>query len=196
MNAFCEHLTKHWPKNVHLAPEIRELINWLEGKEQVFVYRHTKEPFLPSCPVPSIDDLFSHIAFQKFDDITYWFGREGIEADVLPFIRCGGDGSMIALWRQNQANDSYVFLGSEGEAFVLAEAAADLIVIITMGYESIEERSNLTLTPNEHWAQISEQTWPEPKDVKGWVSESFGVTYPPTGEAILPYSMADDPFET
>ncbi len=172
-------------------------IGWLEENGQAFAYTNTNEAFLAAIPVDSPERMTSHLAFEMPPDLVrFWLGKDGYETQIIPFLRCGGDGSYIALWRQDGQGDKFVFLGSEGEAFVMAEDPLDLIAIVTLGYASIETRDDLNKTPAQAWADwYDDRPWPEPTVLKAWVRDAFGLDHDPVGAAYLPYDADADPFE-
>lgn len=178
-----------------LPSALWKLIAWLENKGQCYHYISSQEPFLSSLVVENVDALSSHIHFVIPDDrIQHWFGRQGYEKQIVPFIRCGGDGSHIALWKKTGCVDRFVFLGSEGDAFVLTDDPNQFVALITMGYDSIEGRNELVASPKRTWREGNDGAWPEPVETKAWAIKSLGVIYPQTGEEILPYALTDDPF--
>jgi hypothetical protein len=103
---------------------------------------------------------------------------------------------MLALWRMAGRPEHYVFMGSEGEAFVIAEDERALITLITMGYDDIIGRGSLEPTPAELWGEYNERPWPEPIELKQFTAREFGIDYPQRGADLLPYSEGDDPFES
>ncbi len=171
-------------------------IRWLEAEGQVYTYRATNQRFLATMPVAGIDALFSHLAFELPPDLVrYWLGKEGFERQIIPLAKCGGDGSYIALWKHDDQPDQFVFLGSEGESFVITENPVDLIAILTMGYSSIEGRDVLAATPAEAWAETDEEPWLEPVTAKDWATQTFGNIYMSTGAEYLPHATVADPFD-
>ena len=170
------------------------LITWLEARGQVYHTTHGNRPFLAAMPVAERAALWSDIYFESPPDLVrFWFGKPGLERQVIPFIHCEGDGSMLALWR-HAGVDRFVFLGSEGDGFVVAETPEALIALITMGYAWIEGRFALEVPPAEVWAEVFDTPWPDPVEVKTWAGEALGVVYPEMGAKLLPYPPDADPF--
>lgn len=190
---FEEALRASLPESFVLPDEIWNLIQWLEDKKQCFQYRITKQLFLPTMPVQSIDHLWSHLAFViRPDLVRHWLGKDGLEAFLLPLVKCGSDGSHFAVWKDG--NDySFVFMGSEGEAFKVTNSVKDFIVLITMGYFSLEDRHTLKSTPSENYPEFFDGKWPDPVEIKQHIQSILGVTYPATGESLIARDE-DDPF--
>ncbi|WP_322888837.1 MULTISPECIES: hypothetical protein [unclassified Yoonia] len=181
------------PDGFALDGAIWDLIGWLAAQNQTFRYRRTDALFMPTMPVASMDDLWSHLAFVIEPDLVrHWFGTEGLERTILPLVRCGGDGSYLAVWK-NVGRDTYVFLGSEGETFTITDNVTDFIMLITMGYFSIEDRHTLTLTPQASFAETHAEAWPDPIEVKRHVATTLGVSYPATGDTLV-LRQSPDPF--
>ena len=191
--ALRERLNDH---NADLPEAVWSLVSWLERKGQCFQYTSSQEPFLSTSLVRTKDDLWSHVSFVLPPDmVRHWFGKQGYEQQVIPFIRCGADGSYIALWKGADAVDRFVFLGSEGEAFVVAESPKQFIALITMGYVSIEGRDVLAASPEQVCREMNDTIWPEPIELKTWAVNQLGIFYPKRGEELLPYDPMDDPFQ-
>lgn len=180
--------------DIDLPHALREPIAWLQER----VHRHTSpagQPFLSVAAPDAQGALWSHEFFDLPPDLMrFRFGAVGMEKQVIPFMHCGGDDSHIALWRHGGAPDRYVFLGSEGEAFAVAERPDDLIAFLTLGFPAIERRDDLVARPEHVWEEMHDGAWPGVTGVKAWVKVHFWVQHPMTAEAILPYISGDDPF--
>ncbi|WP_322894967.1 MULTISPECIES: hypothetical protein [unclassified Yoonia] len=190
---FEEELRKSLPEGFELPNEVWTLIQWLEDKKQVFQYRNTNSLFMPTMPVESIDHIWSHLAFVIEPELVRrWFGKSGLEDFLVPLVKCGADGSHFAVWR-NAEDATFVFLGSEGEAFKVTNSASEFIVLITMGYFSLENRHALASTPSNNYAEYFDGRWPDPVDVKQHVQSTLGVTYPASAGNLIS-GNGDDQF--
>ncbi len=179
-----------------LPADIWSLVSWLERKGQHFLFSSNREPFLSTSLVSTKEELWSHVSFVLPPDLVrYWLGKQGYERQIIPFVRCGADGSYIALWKGVDVVDRFVFLGSEGEAFVVSECPKQFIALITMGYASIEGREVLAVSPEQAWREINDTPWPEPIELKSWTANQLGIFYPKKGEEFLPHDPMDDPFQ-
>ena len=177
---------------VELSENLWAYMRWLVQNNHEHRYSSSDELFL-SYSVNG--EVVSDIQFTVPDDLVrYWLGAEGFEATIVPLVRCGGDGSYLALWKADDGEDRYVFLGSEGECFVVAESNEAFITLLTMGYISIEGRLELDVTPGEQWADWHDTPFPDFSELREWVSDRFGITHPNTGAELLPYGLSDDPF--
>ena len=100
-----------------------------------------------------------------------------------------------ALRRHDGALDRYVFLGSEGEAFTVTKSIHDLIAIPTMGYPTIEERGDLSASPEYVRDEIHEGEWPEPVEVKAWVFAHLCLDHPMAAVGLPPHLTGAAPFK-
>ena len=196
MGEFTQELLAGLGPDMVLGPEVIALMEWLEDEQgNLMRYTSTNEPFLPTTPMASIDALWSHLAFVIDPDMfKYWMGREDLGNTLVSILRCGGDGSHMALWRDPDGKMKYVFAGSEGDAFVVADTALGFVQLITLGYESIEARESLDDHPAEFWQEYNDSPWPDTKTAKAWIKAKFGVDPPHVGADLLPQYPNGDPF--
>lgn len=182
------------PNGFELPDQIWALIHWLEDNGQCFQFQKSDALFVPTMPAKSIDQLCSHLAFVIEPELVrHWFGKDGLEAVLVPLVKCGADGSHLAVWK-NGEDTSFVFLGSEGEAFKVTSTVQNFILLITMGYFSLEDRHSMTSTPADNYGAYCEGKWPDPIGVKHHIKSTLNVTYPATGESLFE-NDEDDPFE-
>ncbi|MCB5200187.1 hypothetical protein LGQ03_13130 [Loktanella sp. TSTF-M6] len=190
---FARDLRASLPAGITLPSEVWDFIGWLEREKQTRSYPRSDRLFLPTLPVDPSEQLWSHLAFViETDLIRHWFGKDLPDQTLHPLVRCGADGSHIAVWQRADAM-SFVFLGSEGDAFTIAKDATDFITLITMGYRSIEDRATLLLTPAEDFGATPDRPWPDPVQAKTWAQTHLNAVYPARAEALLPFA-SDDPF--
>ena len=186
------HLRQH---SLTLPEPLWRLIAWLEAQGQCFRYRHGGDLFVTLSGAQNRDAVWSHIAFHVPQDLVrHWLGAEGHESTLVPLVRSAGDGSYLAVWRPDEATSVFVFLGSEGEAFVVSETVESFIALLSMGYVQIEGRFDLSFSPEEQWQTLDAGPWPEPTRLKAWTAREFGILHPNSGEDLLPYPPGDDPF--
>ena len=190
---FEKALSQSLPESFYLPKELWQLIQWLEDRNQTFRFRKSKNIFLPTMPVQSIDHLWSSLYFTvNTYDANSWFGKEGFYEIIIPIVRCGGDGSFFAVWKDGQRY-LFVFMGSEGECFTVTDSIRDFLFLITMGYNDILGEKDLFLTPQENNAIYSSGDWREPLEVKSFVRSIFDFDYPINGASILK-KFDEDPF--
>ncbi|KQO19931.1 hypothetical protein ASF16_08405 [Acidovorax sp. Leaf78] len=136
-----------------------------------------------------------------------------ITADRLaPFCRTGGDGSVAALWRDEEGELRFVHLGSGSGSImvgVLANNAVDFLRLLAIGYQELCWPDHLPLTPME--AFIHENGEPDewdddaeppvvPLALQQWLQQEFDADIPLTAAeltGVLPSydkAGASDPF--
>lgn len=189
--SFLKALQKSLPDNFTLPIEISNFMKWLEAEKQVYQFKRTQELFLPTIPVKSMDQLWSHFAFVIEPNLVRnWFGKKGLEERLVPLVKCGADGSHLAIWK-NGKSSSYVFLGSEGEAFTVTKDVRSFLVFITMGYVSVEGNFSLSSPPKEH---INCHTnWTKLSYVQNHIKNTYEVSYPEIAADLIE-NFEDDPF--
>lgn len=184
-NEFEKALRSSLPAGFTLEDQLWKYIQWLESQRQTFKFRNTQDLFMPTTPVADFNALWSHLAFVVEPDLVkHWFGREGLEGVLVAIVKCGADGSYLAVWK-NGGRDRYVFLGSDGEAFQVTDDVSRFIVLLTMGYFSIEGRDTLSRSPQEDFSERNSHPWPKPVSAQSWVSENLDTSYPKTAAEFL-----------
>lgn len=84
---------------------------------------------MPTMPVESIDHIWSPLVFVIEPELVRnWFGKSGLEEFLVPLVKFGADGKHFAVWR-NAEDVTFVFSGSEGQAFDTTNSAPVFIVL-------------------------------------------------------------------
>lgn len=119
--------------------------------------------------------------------VSAWFGdvAGAPAARLWPFAQTGGDGSMAALWLDDERHTRIVHLGSGSGSLltcVLAGSALDFLRLLAIGYPEI--------CVNEEFADPP-RPWDDDGDTvnapyRDWVQRTFGVTVPATALEIVP----------
>jgi hypothetical protein len=129
-----------------------------------------------------ISGYFRMFADEGKDAITYWMGFDNANKHLGVFGSTP-DGSMYALW--NDGSDSsykVVHLGSEGDnLLVLSHNFVDFLRLLAIGYDEIGN-CDLTITPQENDGYDEDMENPR---FAAWVSTTFNVTIPRTGDEIV-----------
>lgn len=109
-----------------------------------------------------------------------WFeeGTHGYER-LLPIAEAAGDGSIAALWLDDEGRTRVVVLSSDGDGYVVAESALDFLILLAIGYSEL--LSFLIDGPPEE-----EESVEAVAGFRAWVEEAFDVEvpneWPPVGE--------------
>jgi len=133
------------------------------------------------------------------EDLHHWFGlKENDPAvqRVSVFANTGADGSMAALWLDDNDLQHIVHLGSGSGSVltcVLASNPIDFLRLNAIGYDELCWDEHYDKPPNEGWEDSG--VFVEPyRPFQDWVVNEFGVTIPKTASEIVKVtaSMDDD----
>jgi hypothetical protein len=148
-------MQQHFPIGIKAPQELAMLCDWL--KENGYPISGSFELM--------VDD---HQA------IRHWFRTNAFD-DRFGVFGAGADGSLYALWRQDDGRIPIVHLGSEGvNNFVLAEDMKDFVRLLAVGY-----------------GEIGFDDLTEPPEIEGvnpafqdWTRRTFGTAIPNFGIEI------------
>ena len=162
-------LRQSFPNSLSFPPELEQLCAWQEQHGY-----------------PISGDFQLQID-EEHDVIGNWFGTEEI-VDRFGVFGAGPDGSLYAIWWQEDGRCPIVHLGSEGQNnFVLAEDMTQFLCLLAIGYREIGF-DDLSATPQPHGVNPAFQQW---------VTTTFNVTIPRTGSEITdPARQAHEDFQS
>jgi hypothetical protein len=179
MTNMTDLLTPHLPAGITLPEPLDRAWAWMEAQGFGFTNEHGY--FLTPYP----GDRQLGVVFSPGESLTGWFepGEPGHD-DLVPLGEIAGDGSWCLLW--NDAGTArFVVLGSDGEAFLLADSAIDFLRLIAIGYDGIPYADLLT-EPSEDGESVAALA-----PFRAWVEAEFGVQVPEHWHTADP-----DPFNT
>lgn len=129
---------------------------------------------------------------------VFWFGAESIEIKnrLCVFAQSGGDGSVCALWLDDNQVTRIVHIGSGSGSTLLCELGikpVDFIRLIAIGYDEICWNEEFDNPPS---SSIDIKVAPNVK-FQNWVKNTFKVDIPETASEIVkhPASMDDEQSE-
>lgn len=180
-----------------LPSDLWWLIRTLEEWGQCFSWKSRAESYLSLDVVKSPDELRSFFCFilPETDYTKYMLGKEGYEKEIFPIIRCAGDGSHLGIWRRTKTDISFVFMGSDGECFVVTDDVIDFIFFITSGYHQVEGKSDILKPTKSGYEKIIDSDWEGHNRLKSLIAERFNRSYPSENECVIEFHQSDDPFE-
>lgn len=202
MGEFVDVTLSRVPEGFEFFDPLRQLFHWVE--DQGFVVVGEDGDLYGSL---SSDDsvgtsvlLRGYPAEETAAYVRSWFGLPADDSiRVWPFARTGADGSMTALWLDDDRQTRIVHLGSGSGSLltcVLADNAIDFLRLLAIGYREVCWSDEFAAPP---------QPWDEDSTTvnapfREWLVGTFGVTIPETALEIVrePAGMDDpetnDPF--
>jgi hypothetical protein len=193
------------PRGFDFSTPLRRLFEWVEDQGDV-VTGHDGDLCGGLCRderrVGTQVELRGFTAEQATSYALAWFGEDLPEdpaTRLWPFVQTGGDGSMGALWLDDDRQTRVVHLGSGSGSMltcVLADNGLDFLRLLAIGYYEICWNEDFTHPPQPWHEETSTVNAP----YRDWLHSTFGVTIPATAVEIVrePAEMGDpetrDPF--
>lgn len=169
---------------------LRLLFEWVEQQDYVTVGHNGDlygSLFGGGAEVGTLVALRGYTAEQTRHYARTWFGDvTGDPAGRLwPFAQTGGEGSMAALWLDEDRQTRIVHLGSGSGSMltcVLADNGLDFLRLLAIGYVEICWSEEYAAPP---------QPWDDDGDTvnapyRDWLHRTFGATIPATALEIVP----------
>ncbi len=153
----AEIFRRSFPPGLTFPPELENLCEWQEQNGY------------------PISGDFELEADEEHDVMGNWFGTDEV-VDRFGVFGKGPDGSLYAIWRQDDGRCAVVHLGSEGQNnFVLAEDMKQFVRLLAVGYREIGF-DDLRAAPKPIGINSAFQ---------GWVKKTFNTTIPAIGSEIV-----------
>ena len=203
-----QELKKVLPSQMYVPDELKMLYQWIEEQKLCIETKQGASIGL-LYPEKKLKDSWTDdereggtlIYFQAegAKNLKYWFGKENEEINqrLCVFAQSGAEGSMCALWLNEEGKVKIVHMGSgSGSTLicVLAENAIDFLRLVAIGYDEICWHEEYALPPN---ATNSELFVKPNLAFQKWVNSTFNVEIPKTALEIVkhPTSMGADDSE-
>ena len=200
--SFATAMNAALPAGMHYPVELHALFNWLEAEGHVKDGRAGLTP--PGVHPHKYDEKTDRLIVSHGTDI-HFFPQEGPWGALPPqrvhvFARSGGDGSRLALWKDDAGECRVVHLGS-GSGSVwwgcVGETPLDLLRLLAIGYPEIAFPEQFSRKPQE----LKEIEFRAPNAAyQAWVTATFDVAIPEYGTDICPKDpcwddeSSEDPF--
>ena len=153
-----ERLQNTFPAEIPVPDALVQLCAW-----------HETHGYPDGYPISGDFELYADV----HNSIEMWFGSPAV-VDRFGVFGAGPDGSLYAIWRQDDGRQPIVHLGSEGENnWVLATDFVEFLRLLAIGYDEIgfaDLEQPPESPPNQPFAR--------------WVSQRFAVSIPATGAEI------------
>jgi hypothetical protein len=200
--SFAQRMTLALPPGLAYPPELIELFDWLEASGHARAGAATLAH--PDQPCFRYDERQQKMIVLQGTDIAF-FPSEGPWGELPPdrvhvFARSGGDGSRLALWRDDQGRSRVVHLGS-GSGSVwwgcVGQVPLDLLLLLGLGYLEIAIADQLRLRPAEV-PDVQLEGLNEP--YRAWLVQRWGLAVPECGVDVIPADPcwddhpSEDPF--
>jgi hypothetical protein len=154
------------PSGIKIPDELDRAWEWME--QQGWHYTREDDCFLTPYP----GDRQLGIVFSNTGTLKGWDALED-SPQLAPLAEIGSDGSIAALWRSDDGRLRFVGLGSEGDAYLLAETAVDFLRLIAVGYRELTAPLGL---PDEDADDL--ECIEALADFRAWVEGTFNVSVP------------------
>lgn len=202
---FLSQVESSLPQGMALPPEFRTAISWMEANGCVHKYRSTDGRYASVYPH---QQGLTHIYFKPVDPghADAWGGiSKEASTRLAPILRTGGDGTYIALWRDDRDVLQSVYLGSGSGSTLMCLAARsplDVLRLMAIGYEELCWPETLAQTPAQIAAasDYSDGAPPVPEAFRAFVTSTFATAIPRTASEIAPAvaemgdAQSGDPF--
>lgn len=181
------------PSGLCLAPELGELLDWIEDQSLVSTDEESGQRFASPYSEDPWESNHPTVLFEIADPdhARLWLGCDdpAVLNRLAPMVRSGDDGSAIALWRETDSTQAIVHMGSGSGstmAGVMTRDPVDLIRLLAIGYHELCWPEVYDLTPAEaHEAEGLGGEFTAPAELRRWVTKTFGKTIPQKASAIV-----------
>lgn len=160
------------PNTLHIPSELEMLCEWVDQN---------------GYPISGYFELNA----DDGETMQYWLGFDHI-SDRFGIFGAGPDGSLYALWIDDEGVQKIVHLGSEGEQkLILAENFIDFLRLLAIGYDEIGF-ADLDMTLQEWNSNEDDPNEGSNPNFMEWVKTKFDVDIPERGNEIV--NANDDSF--
>ncbi|MDQ0727405.1 hypothetical protein [Microbacterium sp. W4I20] len=173
MSRMARELAQHRPDWTAVAERLERAWAWMEEQGHG---RDAAAGYVLS-PYPE-DRIGAAPAFVAGLSLDGWLdeGAPGY-ARLLPIAEASGDGSLVALWADDQDRIRIVVLDSDGAGYGIAEDDAELLTLLAVGYDEI---TAMTLGDPPDEPLPLESLAP----LRAWVQNEFGAELPEEWRAV------------
>jgi hypothetical protein len=159
-------LAPHLPAGIAVPDELEQAWSWMERRG--WGIENGRDYYL----TPYAGHRVMGAVFSVRDEfLEHWLVPGFPTGRLAPIGTVGGDGSAAALWLDDDGRLRFVGLGSEGEAYLLADSAVDFLRLVAVGHRELTSYE-LGLPPDDAEAVAALAPF------RSWVEAAFGVVVP------------------
>lgn len=209
MGLLLEQLQKTLPKGMHVPEPIVLLYDWIEangfiddsGNNRIGYLHLPSESLIRRNGITTQLGTWIEFAAQNNEGLFGWFrddAREEVINRLCMFAQAGAEGSMAALWLDDNNEIKIVLMGGGSGSVamcIIAENAIEFMRLLAIGYDEICWLSIFPYHPNH---DLSDDFILEPNKLfQQWVIDTFNVTIPENASEIVrnPAEMGDETSE-
>lgn len=165
-------LAPHLSADLAVPDEVEQAWRWME--DQGWSIDNAHGYFL----TPYAGDRVLGAVFGALDGfLEHWLVPGFPAGRLAPIGTIGGDGSAVAIWLDDDDRLRFVGLGSEGEAYLLADSAVDFLRLVAVGHRELTSYElGLPADDAEAVAALA--------PFRAWVESTFDVVVPTEWPAV------------
>ncbi|CAM3316197.1 SMI1/KNR4 family protein [Stackebrandtia soli] len=195
MNRLTRQLTEVLGPGMAVPEELDRLYGWIETHATVTDHEGFLSGFLD---VPDDSGYATNIEFRAdgTDCLEHWFGTDdrAVLDRVCVFAQTGGDGSMAALWIDDDGRQRIVHMGSGSGSTavcVLGETPLDFLRLVAIGYDELCWSREWSGPPT--FDEIDGETPRDPDCAyRRWLLAEFDTTIPERALDLVTLAEMED----
>jgi len=203
MSNLEKEIEKTLTKQMYIPKPLKKLFAWIEKKGYIKEHEGTTYGYL--YDVDKINESWQNdtreggtfISFypEKESDQWYLINNKQMENRLRIFGKSGDDGSVVAFWLNDKAEQKIVHIGSGSGstlACILAHDPIDFLRLLAIGYDEICWEENLPLTAKESFEENKFYVQ-ENQEFTKWLKQQFQTTIPKKALEIIKHpALFDD----
>jgi len=190
-DSFADTLTKRFPGDQTLAPELMQTLNWME--DQGWLQTGRAGPYMPVYPSSQMDDptiSFAHFMGTDLRYTAHWSTPDpSVDQRIAEIAVTSGDGARAAIWTDAAGDQWFVHLGHDTLG-VISRDPLVFLQFMAMGYIEPGMLEQTSVTPLQDAMDangITELTDFSPADLltppvalQTYLADTFNLTFPAT----------------
>lgn len=133
-------LKESFPESIPFPVELGDLCDWVKNH---------------GYPISGYFELFIHQSLF----LESWFGTDKVN-DKFGLFGRGSDGSMYAIWKENELSFPVVHMGPEGQnCCVIANSMKEFLQLLAIGYGDIGDEDMSSPPKNSEDVNVAFQEW-------------------------------------